>query len=427
MSTFYHGDCLLVMQHDIPAESVDLIYLDPPFFTGKVQKGSWQPGAMEISFDDSRRFWSEQQGDMQQNSPQWMRHLALERPDFASYTFYMDRRLRECRRVLKQTGSIYLHCDWRASHYLKMVMDEIFGHKQFQNEIIWYYRGAGVPKTRFARRHDTIYFYSKSSNFRFDPDPARMPYAAATTERFSHHIGNVRGGRDYGVQTLNPKGKHPDDVWNDIQPIAPSAKARTGFPTQKPIELLERIIRTSSVEGDVVLDPFCGCGTTAIAASGLAREWIGIDIDSSPREKGKFPTAFDVIRNRSHSLFEEATYISRDLGEIAEMDGYGFEGWVNEFYRATKPSPDKVIDGFMQDGTPIQVKTYEIKYPVLSQFITDARYHPNVPQPVKRIKAVSQTGFDDGARRRKFEIETAEGIEVELVTPAEMLTIAAPS
>ena len=141
------------------------------------------------------------------------------------------------------------------------------------------YRGAGVPKKDFARRHDTILRYSKKiDSHYFNPDPARQPYAAATVERFQHYIGNVRDGVDYGQQELNPKGKHPDDVITDIQPIAPSAKARKKFPTQKPLNLYERIIETSSSKGEIVFDPFAGCATTCVAAERLGRQWVGIDI-----------------------------------------------------------------------------------------------------------------------------------------------------
>ncbi|MFQ5875878.1 MAG: DNA methyltransferase, partial [Dehalococcoidia bacterium] len=197
----------------------------------------------------------------------------------------------------------------------------------------------------------------------------------------------------------------------------------TGHPTQKPEALLERIVLASTDEGDLVLDPFCGCGTTVIVASKLNREWIGIDIDTSPRQKGALPTAFQVIHDRSHTLFEQANYVSRDMGEVLELDGRGFEKWVNEFYRATKPHPDKGVDGITPDGIPIQVKTFRIGYNVLSQFVSDAKYHPNVAQPVTKVLVVSQTGFDDRARQRKFEIETGEEIEVQLTTPGEMLKL----
>ncbi len=221
---------------------------------------------------------------------------------------------------------------------------------------------------------------------------------------------------------LDDKGVKLSDVW-ELPQVGPIAKERVGYPTQKPEVLLERIIKASSNEGDIVLDPFCGCGTTAIVASKWNRKFIGIDIDTSPREKGQLPTAFSVIKNRSHELFEQARYVSRDLSEVIEMDGRAFEIWVNEFYKATKPQPDRGVDGITQDGIPIQSKVYEIRYDKLSQFINDAKYHPKVPKPIKEVIAVSQTGFDDSARKLKFEIETAEGIEVQLTTPADMLKL----
>jgi site-specific DNA-methyltransferase (adenine-specific) len=194
-----------------------------------------------------------------------------------AYLTYMAQRIIEMHRVLKDTGSLYLHCDTTASHYLKVVLDEIFGKNNFRNEIAWCYRGAGYPKNDFGRRHDVIFRYSKTQTYTFNLDDVREEYADATKERFAHYIGNKRKGKDFGVQTLNPLGKQPDDWWQ-IQPIAPSSKERTGYPTQKPLALLKRIIQASSNEGDIVLDPFCGCATTCVAAQQLGRKWIGIDI-----------------------------------------------------------------------------------------------------------------------------------------------------
>ena len=151
----------------------------------------------------------------------------------------------ELYRVLKPTGSFYLHCDWHAAHYLKVMLDGIFGEPHFQNEVIWYYRGAGVSPRRWARRHDNIFFYTKGATWTFNVDPVRDAYAQATTERFKHYVGNVRGPADFGEQQLNPKGKHPDHVWQ-ISIVAPSARDRLGYPTQKPEKLMERIVLASS-------------------------------------------------------------------------------------------------------------------------------------------------------------------------------------
>lgn len=414
MNTFYHGDCLLVLNHDIQPESIDLIYLDPPFFTGKIQRGKWSPEAMEISFEDSRKFWAEKADVMREKSPEWLRHIALKQPDFASYLYYMMERLQACHHVLKPTGSIYLHCDYRASHYLKMIMDEIFGYDRIVNEVIWAYRTGGATKKHFGRKHDTIFYYSKTDKRTFNLEREKSIQ--------SHHYGykNVPYyiDPDTGQQF---RWALPRDVWELT--MGTGTKERVGYPTQKPEGLLDKIIRASSNEGGLVLDPFCGCGTTVIVASKLNREWIGIDIDTSPRKKGDLPTAFQVIQNRGHSLFGGAKYVTRDISEIQEMDGSAFEAWVNEFYKAIKPKPDKGVDGVTLSGIPIQSKVFLVKYDVISQFITDIKHHPAVPKPVKEIIVASQTGFDDSARKRKFEIETTDKIKVKLETPETMLKL----
>jgi len=169
------------MNHDIEPESIDLIYLDPPFFTGKVQKGTakWQPGSMEFSFQDERKFWgdTEKVNAMRLKVPEWLKYIAKTRPDFASYLYYMMERLEACKRVLRLTGSIYLHCDWRASHYLKMIMDEVFSFSNFRNEIIWSYHWGIHTRKQWNRKHDSILFYSKSSKWFFNAEPVREPYS----------------------------------------------------------------------------------------------------------------------------------------------------------------------------------------------------------------------------------------------------------
>ena len=284
--TVWTGDCLDIMR-GMNSESVDLIYLDPPFNSKANYAAPIGSKAAGAAFKDT---WSLSDVDAEWINLIEAKHPNLHRVLLAamtdsdkSYLAYMAARILEMCRVLKSAGSIYLHCDPTMSHYLKLVMDAIFGRKAFRNEVVWHYRGAGTPKKDFARRHDNILRYANASRH-FDPDPARQPYAEATVERFSHYIGNVRGGRDYGQQALNPKGKHPDDVFTDIQPIAPSAKARTGYPTEKPLALLERIIATSCPAEGIVLDPFCGCATTLVAADELQRSWAGIDISPKAAE-----------------------------------------------------------------------------------------------------------------------------------------------
>ena len=433
-NTFYHGDCLFVLTHDVPAESVDLIYLDPPFFTGKIQtgkwKGEWHPEAMEVSFEDSKRFWKEK--GISELAPEWMKHIAIKRPDFASYLYYMMERLQACHKVLRKTGSIYLHCDYRASHYLKMIMDEIFNERNFRNEIIWFYPFAGRSKATFPRKHDTLFWYSKSSNYIFNAD-SRLVRVPITDKSVIHNYRYVdENGRQYRSDPRKSgktyryyldEGKIPEDVWIDIHSLHFELSERVGYPTQKPEKLLERIIGAHTKEGDLVLDPFCGCGTTVIVASKLNRRFIGIDIDTSERKQGELPTAFAVIKNRSHEFFAQARYVSRDISEVLEMNPKQFEDWVNEFYKANKPSPDKGVDGITPEGVPIQVKTFEVGYKEISQLVTDAKYHPQTVKPIKKVMVVSQIGFDDRARQRKFEIETQEKIEVLLTTPDEVLKL----
>ena len=268
----------------------------------------------------------------------------------------MKERALEMRKVLKACGSIYLHCDWHASHYLKAMMDEVFGQSNFQNEIIWYYKGAAVSPRRWARRHDTLLWYSKSKEWFFNPDPVRDEYAETTKERFSHYIGNVRGQADYGEQKLNPKGKHPDDVWQ-IKIVAPSARARLGYPTQKPEELLERVILASSRPGDIVLDPFAGCGTTLVVADRLERPWVGIDIS---------PTACNLMGRRLLQLGKASAKLvgmPTTVAGLKQLKPFEFQNWIIDRIvgvQSHRKTGDMGIDGwtFLRHD-PVQVKQSE--------------------------------------------------------------------
>lgn len=293
----FYGDNLEVLRKYIKDETIDLCYIDPPFNSkrnynqiynniGKedvaqaqafVDTWTWNSIANE-GFDD---IISNKNGVFTTQSINLIIGLekVLGKGALFAYVVSMTQRIAEIFRVLKPTGSFYLHCDPTASHYLKLVIDSIFcpNGGEFRNEIIWCYRGAGYPKKDFGKRHDSIFRYSKSKAFVFNLDDVREEYAQTTKDRFAHHIGNKRGKHDFGTQTLNPLGKQPDDWW-EIQPIAPSAKERLGYPTQKPEKLLEKIIKASSNEGDVILDAYCGCGTTIAVAERLNRNWIGVDI-----------------------------------------------------------------------------------------------------------------------------------------------------
>ncbi len=215
-NTLFCGDNLEIMREYIPDECADLIYIDPPFFSKRDYAIIWGDEAEIRSFEDT---W---EGGIE------------------SYIAWMNPRIREIRRVLKPDGVMYLHCDWHASHRLRKLLDDIMGAANFQNEIVWYYRGGGVSKKRFARRHDNIYYYSKSSKVNFYIDAVREPYSKDTEERLRYKARAFRGDKVYDSYEAHPGGKHPDDVWL-IQPIMPSAKERLGYPTQKPEKLLEKI------------------------------------------------------------------------------------------------------------------------------------------------------------------------------------------
>ena len=352
----YFGDCLDVMRENVPEDSVKLIYLDPPFNSKRLYN-AFIGGAQWVAFDDTWR-WHEAIDDFDEvaGQPQYapmmegLRTILGEGPQLA-YLSYMANRLAECRSRLANDGSIYLHCDPTMSHYLKIVMDGVFGRRNFLNEVIWYYRGAGVPRKAFARRHDVLLAYCKvQGKHYFNPDPVRQAYASATIERFESYIGNRRGGRDYGEQALHPQGKHPDDVITHIQPIAPSAKIRLGYPTQKPLQLLEHIFKASSQEQDWILDPFCGCGTAIHAAQNLNRRWIGIDICTNAckvieeRIKGNFDSIWSKVE------FKGLPKTIDDARFMAGSDPFLFERWaaslVDGMEANRKQRGDKGIDGW---------------------------------------------------------------------------------
>ena len=269
--TMWTGDNLPIMR-TMNSESVDLIYLDPPFNSKQDYAAPIGSKAAGAEFKDT---WS-----LSDLEIEWLdlienKHHKLHRVIEATmtdsdkaYLIYMAVRLLEMKRILKETGSIYLHCDPTMSHWLKLMTDSIFGNKNFKNEIVWHYRGGGVSKKRFGRRHDIILFYSKGKVWNFNADSIRTPYSKESLERLRYTAKSFRGNKVYNNYKPHPKGKHPDDVF-DIQPIMPSSKKRLGYPTQKPLTLLQLIIKASSNIEDVVFDPFCGCATTLVAAEAL--------------------------------------------------------------------------------------------------------------------------------------------------------------
>lgn len=236
----------------IPDASVDLVYLDPPFNTGKHR------GDYDDQFDSMN-----------------------------DYLKFMKPRLEEARRVLKPTGSLYLHSDHHASHHLRILLDDIFGDDNFVNEIIWSYESSGRSKTRrFARKHDTIFLYGKTKDYKFNMENVLEPYSDKTLrrarynkngERFDPIRDKTRFMNRRGKLKPIGKGKIPSDVFSDINPLPGNSNERVGYDTQKPEKLLERIILASSNENDVVLDAFAGSGTTCSVSKKLGRKSICID------------------------------------------------------------------------------------------------------------------------------------------------------
>ena len=280
--TIFCDDNLDVLR-GINSECIDLIYLDPPFNKNKKFTAPIGTSAEGAEFSDIFREEDvkyEWLVTLEQDQPELYHYLtgirAVDRPYNFAYLAYMAIRLIECQRILKPSGSVYLHCDPTMSHYLKIAMDCIFGEHNFRNEIVWCYRGGGVPKKDFARKHDIIFRYCPEIR-KFNVDDVRIPYSQDSTDRLEYTARSFRSTKVYDGYEQNPKGKHPEDWWV-MQPIMPSSKERTGYPTQKPVKLMERIIQASSNEGDIVFDPFCGCATTCVAAERLNRQWIGVDI-----------------------------------------------------------------------------------------------------------------------------------------------------
>ena len=240
----FWGDNLHVMRQ-LPSESIDLIYIDPPFFSGR---------QYNVIFGD--------QNELRSFSDIWEGGMP-------GYLIWVNARLYEMKRLLKKAGSIYVHLDWHAVHYVKVEMDKIFGYEHFRNEIIWCYTSASNVKATYPRKHDIILRYSKTGTFPFYKDAVRIPYDEKTIARFqySHPFSEDH--------KLNPIGKVPEDWW--YFPLVVRGNESLGYPTQKPEALLERIIKGSSDRGDVIADFFCGGGTTAAVAQRLNRRWIACD------------------------------------------------------------------------------------------------------------------------------------------------------
>jgi site-specific DNA-methyltransferase (adenine-specific) len=432
INTLFYGDNLDILREYIADAAVDLVYLDPPFNSNATYNvlfrapGGEQSQAQIEAFEDSWHWNAHAEDAFDQviksgnsDAAEMLRAMRsfLKENDMMAYLAMMAVRLLELYRVLKPTGSLYLHCDQTASHYLKALMDAIFGVAGFTNEIIWRRTTPkGLAFSRYAANHDVLLFYRRGGTFTWNPQ--YMAYTEEYAERYNL-IDEKSGRRFQATSLLNPNPDRPNltyefhgytkvwrwtkermlkaekggliyfppgggvprekrffdeqegvpvsSVWIDIPAINAVAQERLGYPTQKPLALLERIISASSNEGDLVLDPFCGCGTTVHAAQKLNRRWIGIDITH---------LAISLVKRRLIDAFPMAQFevhgVPKDFGaarELALQDKHQFQLWALSMieaqpYKGGKKGGDTGIDGYLYfkpDGKTTEKAVVSVK------------------------------------------------------------------
>ena len=413
-SVIYCGDCLKHLKK-LPDECIDLIYIDPPFNSNRNYEVFWGDTKEKRSFED------------------WFG--AAEH-----YVNWMTPRLVQMVRILKNTGSFYYHCDWHASHYIKIALDHMLGFDNMQNEIIWSYPGNSAPKYSFPRKHDTIFFYTKGKKYTFNGPSLFEPYSPATLKRYNHIDEE---GRFYKISSLRShkkekvyakSGRPVQDVWEI--PIVRKKKERLGYPTQKPLMLLERIVVASSNPDDIILDAFCGCGTTLVAAQNLGRKWIGIDIS---------PTACRVMASRLKNvcgLKEGKDFVVRDLPktweELQKYPPFEFQNWAVNALGGI-PSASKVgdmgIDGYIypvedvemkkEEGKdlfgeldrriPVQVKQHRCRRPDIDSFETAMR------RDKRNLGFFIAPSYTQDAVREIVRVKREEGLEIIAFTVQQIL------
>jgi len=437
LNTLFYGDNLPILREHIPDESIDLVYLDPPFNSNrsynvlfKDERGE-EAEAQITAFDDTWHWNAAAERtfhELIQNAPAHVVTMLGALREFVgtnqmmAYLTMMAARLVELHRVLKPTGSLYLHCDPTASHYLKMVLDTIFGPENYQNEVVWKRTSAHNDPKRWGNVHDVLLFYTKSGEFTWniiylehsDEYKARFRYTNPDGRRWTDDNltakGLSGGGYEYEykgakslwrlpletMQKLDAEGRLHftrtggirlkryldetagltiQDVVSDIFPINSQAQERLGYPTQKPLALLERIIQASSNEGDVVLDPFCGCGTAVAAAHKLNRRWIGIDITylSVSLMKYRLKDMFGLVEKQDYAVLGEPEDLS-SARQLARSDRYQFQWWAlslvqakplgGEGGREGKKGSDKGMDGvlnFLEEKGKLQRVLIQVK------------------------------------------------------------------
>lgn len=329
INKIYIGSCLEKLT-EFKSNSVDLVYFDPPFFTQKKHSLVTRDSSKKYEFSDS---WD----------------------SLDDYLILIESCLVECRRVLKNTGSIFLHCDKAASHYIRVALDKVFGMKNFRSEIIWSYKRWSNSKKGLLNSHQNIYFYSKSDDFKFnqfytDYAPTtnidqilqdREKTATGKSIYKTDENGNIVLGKE-------KKGVPLSDIW-EIPYLNPKAKERVGYPTQKPVLLLKEIIKIVTDEGDLVVDPFCGSGTTCVAAKSMNRDFIGIDISKDAVELAN--------RRLEEMIITESALLNKGLESYLEKSDY--EIALLNSIDALPVQRNSGIDGFLKSHVnekPVPVK-----------------------------------------------------------------------
>jgi DNA modification methylase len=442
----YCGDCLTVLDN-IPDKSVDLVYIDPPFYSQRVYETIWGEEAERFAFEDR---WS---------------------GGINHYVNYLIDRVKKMYAKLKDTGSFYIHLDWHISHYMKVELDKLFDYNNFRNEIVWKRTSGHSDADRCGNVHDVLLFYSKSDSYTWNK--VFQAYDQEYTQQYYRY--REKGGRRFMSADLTgagsgpprkfgnrgsippPKGRHwmydqsgidrllvenrifwtrngvprlktyldeasgmpLQDVWTDVQALRSWHDERIGYPTQKPVALLERIISVSSNEGDLVMDAYCGCGTTMEAAQKLRRRWIGIDISQS---------AIRVVEQRLQKA-GAANYdvhgLVKSQKELKALTPFEFQNWaINAVYGQHSPKKvaDMGIDGFtFMDRHPIQVKqTDHVGRPVVDAFI-------GVLEREKEKKGlIIAFGFTGGAVEEVARLERESKIKIELVKCADLIAGTVP-
>lgn len=398
--TLYFGDNLDILRNKFLGKEgyFDLIYLDPPFNSNRnynilFKEGIVDSPAQVQAFEDSWHWTAEARDTfnylVEKTNPEIANlMIALERiighNDILAYLTMMTVRLVELHRVLKPTGSLYLHCDPTASHYLKIVLDVIFGKSNFRNELVWLYKGRELSHKNYSRKHDIIFFYTKSDKYIFYWDKIIEPLEESSRKALARYKDKkgyfiVRYKKGGGFAPIEKEGKNtyrqyvPEGVPPRDWFYADYARKseQLGYPTQKPEKLLERIIKASSKEGDWVLDPFCGCGTTVAVAERLNRNWIGIDITT---------LSINLIKHRINEQFKEkfkkenieitVDGLPADLSgakALAEKDRFEFEYWALDLVNAMPAKSkskekmrgaDRGVDGYITFPKGVDAKGY---------------------------------------------------------------------